>query len=228
MRLLKPIILAGMLGVPFAAMAEERPQIAVSGEGVVHVVPDIATLSLGVTSEGRTAAEALSANSTALSAVMERLKAAGIADRDIQTSNLSVNPNWAGSDSSASQRIAGYTAANMVTVTVRDLKALGTVLDKAVADGANTLNGLSFGLADPKPALDQARKAAVADAIDRARLLSGAAGIGLGPVLSITEGGGYDAPAPMMRAMAKADSVPVAEGELDISANVTMIFELKQ
>lgn len=232
MRLLTPILLAAALAAPLSApaFADEPGRITVTGEAAVQVAPDIATLSLGVTTEGTTAAEALSANNAALAAVLERLKGAGIAERDIQTSNLSVNPNWAGGGYSSAEgaKITGFTASNIVTVTVRDLTKLGDVLDKAVADGANTLNGLSFGLAEPKPALDEARKKAVAEALDRAKLLTGAAGVEAGKIVSISENTGFQSPMPMMRAAsAKADSVPLAQGELDMSASVTIVLELK-
>ncbi|MFT4150527.1 MAG: SIMPL domain-containing protein [Paracoccaceae bacterium] len=225
MRILKPLILAVALAGPAAA---DDARITVTGEGTVQAVPDIATISLGVTTQDASAAGALAANTTALAAVLDRMKAAGIEGRDIQTSNLSVSPNWSNYDSSTPQKITGYTATNMVTVTVRDLGKLGAVLDKAVTDGANTLNGLSFGLADMKPALDEARKRAVADALDRARLLTGAAGVGLGQIVSISENGGYSPPVPMFRAEAKMDAVPVAQGEMGISASVTLVFDLKQ
>jgi uncharacterized protein YggE len=117
---------------------------------------------------------------------------------------------------------------NQLTVRVRDLEALGGVLDRSIQDGANTFNGLSFGLADPVPALNEARKRAVADAMARAKLLSGAAGVTLGSVVSITEGGGMGGPVPMFR-MAAADAasaIPVAAGEISTTASVTMVFEL--
>lgn len=233
MRILNALTLAAVLAVPLAASVStmaraDDARITVTGEGSVQVAPDIATITLGVTTQGETAAAALQANNAALAAVLERLKTVGVADRDVQTSNLSVNPNWVGYDSGRAPTIAGYTAQNLVTVTVRKLEDLGSVLDSAVADGANTLNGLSFGLANPKPVMDEARKLAVADALDRARLLSGAAGVGLGDVVSISENGGYQPPMPMLRAEAKADSVPVATGELGISASVTLVLELEQ
>lgn len=219
--------LATLMALPLAAPAfADEARITVTGEATVQAVPDIATISLGVTTEGATAAEALSANTTALAAVIARLVAAGVADRDIQTSNLSINPNWASYESGSAQRITGYTAQNMVTVTVRALDGLGAVLDQAVADGANTLNGLTFGLADPKPVLDEARRLAVADAIDRAKLLTGAAGVTLGEIVSISEVQGYQSPMPVLRSMAKDSAVPVAQGEVGLSAQVSMTWDI--
>jgi uncharacterized protein YggE len=213
------------------SLAEGGPvlgTISVTGEGHVTVVPDLASVSLGVMTIGATAGEALAANSAALAGVMERLTAAGIEARDIQTSNLSLNPNYMASDSMSAPRIQNYTASNMVTVVVRKLDMTGAVLDAAVKDGANTLNGLSFGLADERPLQDQARVLAVADAKARASLLAEAAGVTLGPILSITEGGSYQPPQPMFRMAAESAAPPVSGGTLDISASVTMVWTLAQ
>ncbi len=229
MRTLSALILSAGLALPLPALAQEvpPPMITVTGTGVVEAIPDIATLSIGVTTQGETAAVALTANTAALEAVMARLTAAGIEPRDMQTSNLSLNPNWTGYDSST-PTISGYVAANILTIRVRKLDGIGAVLDAAVADGANTLNGLTFGLADPKPAMDEARKEAVADARARAELLAAAAGVTLGRVVSISEAvPGFD-PQPMFRAEASAAAVPVAGGELGLSANVTIFFEIAQ
>jgi uncharacterized protein len=212
-----------------AAMAEsEAPTITVTGEGMSEVTPDLATLSIGVTTTGATAAEALAANSASLAAVLEKLKAAGIEDRDIQTSNLSVNPNWTGYDSSISgPKIADYTAMNFVTIKIRKLDGLGAVLDAAVSDGANTVNGLTFGMRDPRPAMDAAREAAVADAAAKAALLAKAAGLELGPIQLISEGGGMGGPAPMFKDVeASAAPVPVEAGALSMAASVTVVWEL--
>lgn len=212
-----------------AAWAEAVPAtITVTGEGMTEVAPDLATLSIGVTTTGATAAEALTANSASLAAVLERLKAAGIEDRDIQTSNLSVNPNWTGYDSSStSPTIAGYTAMNFVTIKIRKLEGLGGVLDAAVSDGANTVNGLTFGLQDPRPAMDAAREAAVEDAAAKAALLAKAAGVALGQIQSISEGGGVGGPAPMFKdAAASAAPVPVEAGALSMTASVTVVWQL--
>jgi uncharacterized protein len=232
MRALAVLLLSATLTMPLSVRAEEAqpPMITVTGTGTVEAAPDIATLSIGVTSQGDTAAAALSANSAALEAVMARLTAAGIEARDMQTSNLSINPNWTGYDSASvtGPVISGYVATNMLTIRVRQLDGLGAVLDAAVADGANTLNGLSFGLADPEPALNEARKEAVADARARAELLATAAGVKLGGILSISETQAYSEPVPMFRADASAAPVPVAGGELGLSANVTILYKIEQ
>ena len=230
MRILNLLALSTALSLSFSlpALAEGPPTISVTGEGVVEAAPDIATISLGVTTEAPTAAAAMAAHSAALAAVLDRLRAAGVADRDLQTSNLTLNPNWVGYDSGKAPKISAYTASNMLTVRVRALASLGTVLDSAITDGANTLNGVTFGVAEPRPALDEARKKAVADAIARATLLVGAAGAKLGPILSITESSDF-APMPVFAMESDAaKSVPVAGGEVGLTASVTVVFEIKQ
>ena len=198
---------------PFALAESPPATLTVTGEGASDVAPDLATLTIGVTTTADTAANALTANSAALSVMLDRLRAAGIADRDLQTSNLSVNPQWSdySKSSGSTTEISGYTVVNMVTVRIRQLDTLGAVLDAAVADGANTLNGLTFGLSNPRPALDAARQAAVEDARAKAELYAAAAGVGLGRIVQISEGGGYGGPAPMYdSAKSPAGSVPIA------------------
>jgi uncharacterized protein YggE len=228
MRLVQALTLSAILALPIAvpAMAEAtQPMITVTGTGTVPAAPDLATLMIGVTTQGATAAEALAANSTSVEAVIARLTASGIEPRDMQTSNLSINPNWTSNDSGSSI-VSGYVATNMLTVRVRKLDGLGAVLDASVADGANTLNGLTFGLAAPEPALNEARKAAVADARAKAELLVAAAGLKLGRIVTISENGGWTDPAPMFRE--SAASVPVAGGELGMTANVTVQYEMTE
>jgi len=232
MRPLTAILLAIALATQFAAVARaaDPAHITVTGEGRVDAAPDMATISLGVTSQGDTAAAAMAANSQALSRVLANLRAAGIEDRDLQTTGLALSPDWRGADDGSAPRIVGYIASNMLTVQVRALDGLGAVLDAAVKDGANTVDGLSFGLADPEPVLDEARRRAVAVATHRAMLLTEAAGVSLGAVAAISEGGGSFAPAPMFAKAADmtAAVVPVASGEVSMSASVTMVWEIGQ
>lgn len=230
MRVLSALILSSALVLPLAApvLAEEHLRtITVAGTGTVEAAPDMATLMIGVTTQGATAAEALAENSKATDAVIARLTASGVEARDMQTSNLSINPNWTGYDSST-PTIAGYVASNMLTVRVRKLDTTGAILDAAVADGANTLNGMTFGLADPEPAYDEARKEAVADARDKAELLALAAGVKLGQVVSISDGGAMTDPAPMYRDAVLASPVPVVGGELGLVATVSVTWEIAE
>jgi len=231
MRLIQALTLSAAMAIaltaPASAQEARPPMIVVTGTGTVEAAPDMATLSIGVTTQGESAAAALAANSAAVEAVMARLSAAGIEARDMQTSNLSLYPNWHSSDSLAPS-ITSYVASNQLTIRVRQLDGLGAVLDAAVTDGANTLNGLTFGLADPEPVLDEARKEAVAAARARAELLATAAGVTLGRIVSISEGIDRSDPSPMYRAEVSAAPVPVAAGELGLSANVTIQFEISE
>ena len=227
MRLLPVLGLSTALLMPLAAWADTSGTLTVTGSATVNVVPDMATITLGVTTMGDTAASAMAANNEAVSGVIARLIAAKVADRDMQTSNLSLNPNWVANAAGDGQVIKGYVASNLLTVRIKALETTGTVLDAAITDGANTLNGLTFGLANPRPTEDEARKSAVADAMARAKVLADAAGAKLGLIQSITEGGAAEpGPLPMFKAM-DAAAVPVAAGEVGISANVTIVWALK-
>ncbi|MFZ1725115.1 MAG: SIMPL domain-containing protein, partial [Albidovulum sp.] len=158
-------ILLTVLALAFpAAAADFKATVSVTGEGQVDIAPDMATLTLGVVTEATSAKTALDQNSTQLAAVIARLKETGIADRDVQTSGLSLGPRYDYGNSNGAPKLVGYTATNMVSVRVRALDQLGGVLDSVVSDGANALNGLGFGLQDPGPATDEARRRAVADA----------------------------------------------------------------
>ena len=168
--------------------------------------------------------------SAEMARVMARLEASGIAARDIQTSALSVRPQWRRSRSADAEapEISGFEASTQVTVRLRDLAALGPLLDAVAQDGANMIQGISFGLQDPVPHEDSARKAAVAEARRKAALYAEAAGVALGPITSIEEHGGAVAPR-MMRAEADAfagGAVPVAAGEISLSARVTLSYAL--
>lgn len=228
---LKALALALLLAVP--AAAEAAGKITVTGQGMVPAAPDMATIMLGATSQAKTAQAAMADNSAAVAAILAQLKAAGIEDRDVQTSGLSLNPQFDYNQSADGKlpEILGYVASNNVTVRVRVLEGLGPVLDSVIAQGANTFNGLTFGLASPEPVMDAARKLAVADARRKAELYAAAAGVRLGPVLTIAENGGYSEPQPMFRMAADSASggaVPVASGEIGITATVTIEYEVTE
>ena len=226
---LAPATLAAPLWAQDAA-AQIPAQIAVTGEGVVTAAPDMATVSLGVTQHAKTAKEAMDLTNTELAKVLENLKAAGIEARDLQTSGLSLQRDSdSGYSVSGGSKFDGFTARNQLTVTVRKIDNLGTILDAAVKDGANTLNNVQFGVADPSPLLDEARLRAVADARHRADVVAGAAGVRLGTVITITENGGYSpTPRGAMFARAASDSMPVEAGELAFSVGVSITWQILQ
>ena len=212
--------------------------LTLTAEGHSTRTPDLAVFSAGVTSQGETASRALNLNSAAMTGVVASLKRAGIAARDIQTSNLNLNPVYAppvrqpdGSYEQAPQRIVGYQVNNTVTVRQRKLDEYGKVIDTLVAAGANQINGPSFQIDQPDVATDQARGDAVAKARARAELYARAAGLRVVRILSISEGGGYSPPQPVMMRRMVADSAPampapVESGELELGASVTVQFEL--
>ncbi|MEQ1931960.1 MAG: SIMPL domain-containing protein [Parvularculaceae bacterium] len=214
---------------PTASIASRT--IVVSGLGEVTGTPDMAVLSIGVDSQAPTAAAALKDNGVKMNATIARLKARGVAEKDMQTQSLSVNPLYKYDNNGSAPRITGYQASNILSVKLRDLGAAGSVIDDAVSDGANNLGGISFTFADAKPLMDKARTAAVEDARRRAELLAKAAGVGLGLVLQINDGyAAAPVPGPMYRmdAMAaEAKSTPISAGEATISANVTIVYEIK-
>lgn len=220
----KYVILICLLWPALGFAEEPTRQITVTGTGVVSAVPDMALVRLGVTREARTASQAMSAASEAVAAVLEKIAQAGVAPKDVQTASLGLSPVWDRGNTSP-PRVRGYMASNNLTVRVRDLNGLGALLDGLIADGVNSLNGLSFSIAEPGPLQTEARAAAVRDARAKAETLADAAEVTLGPVLTINEGSGSVAPAPMMRgAMMEASAVPIAEGEVDVRVTVNVAY----
>lgn len=205
--------------------------LTISAEGHVTAIPDQAVVSLGVVTEGATAEAAMRANAQRMNGLFQALRRAGVAERDIQTSGLSVNPQYVYVQNEQ-PRISGYQANNQVTAKVRDLDNLGRTLDAAIAAGGNTLNGVSFGLQDPDAALNDARRNAIREARARADLYATASGLTVHRIISISEGGGFQPPMPMpmmARAMEMADAAPtpVAPGEVRSQVQVNVIFELR-
>lgn len=215
-----------IMAVP--AFAADCSKITVTGQGSVEAVPDMATISIGVTSEAKTSAEALGENSAAVTQVLAQVKAAGIAPRDVQTSGLSLSPVWSngGSAAKSPREIVGFSVNNQITVRVRELAGLGEILDVLVQNGANRFHGLRFGVQVPRPLEDEARQLAVADALKKAKLYAGAADVSLGDILEINENGASGFRPVAARGVMMSESVPIAEGEISISASVTMVFEI--
>ncbi len=221
------LVLLLVVFFPAVAAAEVFPrQIVVSATGSAEATPDMATITLGVSREARTAAEAMQAMATAAETVLQDVTAEGVEARDVQTTSVNLNPVWEPGNTRPPQ-IRGYSASTTVSVRVRDLERLGSLLDRVVGSGANQLNGLSFGIADPDPLQAEARTDAVRRAAEKAATLAAAAGVALGPVQSISEGASRSAPAPMVRgAMMEAAAVPIASGELTIRVTVTAAFSI--
>lgn len=232
---LAPLFLIPLMALPMAAAAQITAQdrvITVTGEGLVAAVPDLAFVSLGVSQQADTAGAAMDAMSSSMTAVLAQLASAGIAPADIQTGQLTLDPVYdTGSyDGGGTPVITGYMATTMVEVRVRDIAAVGDVLDAVVQDGANRLAGVRFDLADKGPALNEARRRAVADAQARAALFAEASGVSLGSLLTLTEQAGYMNPQPMFDARMEGTgmAVPVAGGEVSLQAMVTMVYAIAE
>jgi len=226
--------------------------LSLSAEGRSERVPDLAVFSAGVVTNGVTASEALGANSRQMDRVVAALRRSNIADRDIQTSSISLSPRWNNPEADAQRiaretrqpyvapteapRIIGYEARNSVQVRVRRLGEMGKIIDTLVGAGANEVNGPSFTLDDQKAALNEARVEAVAEGRERAELYAKAAGMRVVRLLSMSEGGGYY-PVQQVFAVARAERgggppppppppAPVSAGELSLGVSLSMQFEL--
>lgn len=246
--LLRPLVLATVLalgtlaaGAPMNARAQPQAStgdampadgtlLSVSASADAKRVPDVATISTGVVTQAADANAAMRANAAQMDKVMGAVRAAGIAERDIQTSGINLNPNYKYVEN-APPLIVGYQASNTVNVRVRDLSRLGKVLDTLVAQGANQINGPSFEVDKPDEAYDEARIAAIRKAQARARTYADALGLKVRRIVSISEGGAsFPRPIPMMRARAAdagmAKETSVSPGESTLSVNVEVVFEL--
>jgi uncharacterized protein YggE len=215
------ILFACTLALGQAHAAEKL--VTVTGEATVAVAPDTAMIRIGVTSQDKTAREAGVVNAKQMTAVLAAIKEASIADRDIQTSRLSLQPQY-DPNKAGTARLTGFQATNQVTVRIRDIDKLPAVLDRAIGAGANEMSGIEFVVSEQSKLLDQARDDAIADARRKAELYAKAAGAKLGRVISITEEGSSPPPRPM-QAM-RAGAVPVAPGEQTLRAVVTVSYEL--
>jgi uncharacterized protein len=239
MRLVSPLI-AFLLALAAASPASAIQQlidvsndrwVEVSGEGAVMAAPDFARVTLGVTTTGKSAGEAMAANASAASALVSLIRNEGVAPADIQTSNLSISPVFSQAPRGEQNPpvITGYSVSNSVTVTLRDLPRLGSLLDKAVAAGANSAYGVSFGHNDLSALLDKARPLAVADARRKAAIYASAGGARLGRLMTLSEETGPQAPvafASRAYVRAAAAPTPIEAGEDKLIVTVTARFEL--
>ncbi len=219
--------------IPAAALAAPAcgptATLTTQGTGEAHVQPDMATVSVGVTVQAPTAQAAMTDNAARQQAVIDALRAQGVEPRDIQTSGLNLSPLQDYSREGQPPVITGYQAQNIVTITVRDLGGLGGVLDRLVAAGANEVQGISFGRDDSQATEDEALRKAVENARHTAGILAEAAGLELGGLVSLNNGGYVSPPAPMYRMAAQesaAAGTPIQAGELSFTANVGATFEL--
>ena len=233
----------GAAAVPGAASAQQTPTVTqtitgtrldISASGEVTRVPDLAIISAGVVTRSASASGAIQQAAARMARVRDALRQAGIADRDIQTSNISLNPEYTYVNNptygSSGQQITGYTASNQVSVRFRDIANAGTILDALVKEGANSINGPNLTIDKPEAALDDARAKAVATGRARAELYARSLGMRIVRVVSISESVGYTPPPPMpvmMAERAQAADSKIDPGEQKLQVNLAMTFELQ-
>jgi uncharacterized protein len=217
---------ATLLTAPALAQIVPPAAISVTGEATVSVPPDMAQIDGGVTSEAKTAREASDANNTAMGKVLLALKGAGIEEKDVQTSRLQLQPQI-GSKSTGPSAISGYRASNRVTIRLRDVTRVASVIDTLVGAGANDIGGINFTVSNASKLLDEAREKAVDDARRKAEIYAKAAGVTLGAPLVISEEG---SPGPVFRAKmvgGMAASATVAQGEETLQVSVSVSWAIK-
>lgn len=223
-------------GAAPCSVADARQNtIAVTGQGEIFHKPDLARAQIGVEQRADTVAEATRLANQTMSGLLAALRKAGVADKDLQTSNLNIGfeRNYPQPGQPPPASAGSYRVSTTLTVTIRDLSKVGPTLDAAVAAGANDMNGISFDIDDPKPLQAEARAKAVADARARAEELAKLAGLTLGDIVSISENGG-GGPRPMMgyemkaRASDASFAGAVSPGEVSVTSQVDVIYRLKK
>lgn len=232
------ILAASAMCAPLGAQAQMAMQppalISVTGEAHISVPPDLAQIDAGVTTDARTAREASDINNAAMGKVLLALKSAGLEEKDLQTSRLSLQPQYSQPQLSGKPgvppAITGYRASNHVTIRLYDLTKIANVIDTLVTAGANEVGGINFMVAQASKLLDDAREQAIADARRKAEIYAKAAGVTLGAPISISEEGAAE---PLFRArlagkMAAAAPVPIAQGEETLSITVGVAWAIKQ
>lgn len=223
---------AAQVALPMATVVPDGTVLDVTTTGRVSRTPDLATITAGVVTQAPVAATALSENAQRMDAVIKALKAAGLAARDLSTSNVALSPQYRYQDGKPPV-ITGYQASNSVAIRFRDIARAGAVLDALVRAGANQIDGPNLSLSNPEAALDEARTQAIAKARARAELYAKAAGLSVAKIVAIDEAGenGGDRPRPMpmmARAAVQSDAETVVlPGETDVTASVNVRFLLK-
>lgn len=238
-KLVVAALVIGAVALPSAAAAEPSTitqtiagtRLDVNATGEVTRIPDVAVISAGVVSRSATAAAALQDSADRMQRVLAALKRAGVEDRDVQTSNVGLNPEYRYPQNEAPQ-LVGYTASNTVTIRFRDIKNSGKILDALVGAGANQINGPALTIDKPEMALDEARAKAIAIGRARADLYARSLGLHVVRVVSVNEGGGgypVPPPVPMMVAARSFDGAQtkIEPGEQKLQVSLMMTFELQ-
>jgi uncharacterized protein len=206
----------------------EKRTISLVGTGAIKTTPDKVDISTGLTSEANSTREALDKNTASMTKVVEALKGEGIDPKDIQTTNFSVGPIYEQKAEGRPPVIVGYRVNNQVRITLHDTGKLGTILDKVVSLGANQIDSIEFGVEEPEALKDEARKLALKNVTDNAKLYAEAAGVGLGPVLSISEEESSYQPrfAPAATRMEMSKDVPIEAGTASVEVRVRVAWEI--
>lgn len=223
-------VTAILLSAGMASADDEAPRtLSVTGSGVVQAAPDMAEITVGVSTIAPTAREALDSNNDQTMKVFTFLRSAGVEDKDMQATNLSVSPRYRNtrSNENGPPEIIGYMVNNSVRVAVRDLASFGSVIDGVVTAGGNNINGIQFDVSERKALTREASANAVRDAIEQAENIAAAAGVKLGRILSISQSGNSRPPQAMLVRSMAAESVPIAAGELSIGASAAIVFAIK-
>jgi uncharacterized protein YggE len=217
-----------LFAAPARAETDQPSFISVTGEAHISVPPDLAQIEAGVTSDAKTAREASDANNAAMGKVLLALKGAGIDEKDYQTARLALQPQYSSSKVSGPPAVVGYRASNQVTIRLRDVTKVASVIDTLVAAGANDIGGINFMVSQASKLLDDAREKAIADARRKAEIYAKAAGVTLGAPLNISEEG---AAQPVFRgkmaAPMAAAPAPIAQGEETLSISVSVSWAIK-
>jgi uncharacterized protein YggE len=212
----------------FASDQPDKRTLSLTGSGAVKTTPDKVDISTGVTSEAKTAGEALDQNTEAMAKVVQALKEDGIEPKDIQTTNFSVNPVYEQKAEGRPPVVIGYRVTNQVRISLHDIKKLGAILDKVVSLGANQIDSIEFGVEEPEALKDEARKLAIKNVSENAKLYADAAGVGLGPILAISEEDSSYQPryAPAATRMEMAKDVPIEAGTATVEVRVSVTWEI--
>lgn len=224
-----PAVAARTTTATVQPVAGTRLEISATGE--VTRVPDVAIISAGVVTRSQTATGAIQENAERMERVRAALRRAGIADRDIQTASINLNPEYRYAENQPPQ-LVGYTASNSLNIRFSDIRATGRILDALVAEGANQINGPTLTIDNPEQALDEARADALAKGRARAELYARSLGMRVVKLLSVSETGGFAPPPPMpyaqmARASAGAADTVIEPGEQKLQVSLAMAFELR-
>jgi uncharacterized protein len=241
-KILRRILPVGaLIAVTFSAAAAHaqtavppspaRARVIVVGEGSVTVAPDYARIRSGVSTNAKTVKEASDTNSKLMANIIAALADAGIAKKDIQTSEFSIEPVYTSPSPPSGPKLSGYRVSNQVNVTIHQISQVGDILDRLVKAGASDAGNVAFLVSDREKALDQAREAAIANARHKAELYAHASGLTLGRVAWITESSDFEPFAAVesrMKLAAPAQRVPIESGEDTMTARITVGFDIAQ